>query len=274
MARKSKIGLDYFPHACHHDDNLEYIIAEHKEKGYYVYFRLLEEIYSKNGYYCNWDKKNIALFSSKKNIDKESLSTIINDLLDENLFNKKIFKKYSVLTSLGIQERYFEAIERRKSVKIINEYILIDNANINHLNVELININEDKSTQIKVKESKVNKIKVNPKDVYDYYLELDLMNHKSYTKTMGDAIDFFIKRTGSDLETCKRCLKRHERAVINTKGDEYPITKRGFTEFFSQKVYGSKELIAEQYLDGGKYENVQPKKKETSEDSYYTYRKL
>ena len=155
MARKGKIGLDYFPHDTDFDNELEYLIAIHKETGYYVYFRLLERLYSVYGYYYPADKKSLALLSGKINVDINKITDVINDCLSEHLFDKSLHKKYQILTSRGIQKRYFEAINRRNEVQIITEYILIDNEYINKLNVNIIQLNVDKSTQSKVKESKV-----------------------------------------------------------------------------------------------------------------------
>jgi len=155
MARKGKIGLDYFSHDTEFDNELEYIIAVHRELGYYVYFRLLERLYKFYGYYYPADKKSLALLGSKINVDIESLNVIINDCLGEHLFDKCIHKKYEILTSTGIQKRFFEAIKRRNEVEIIKEYILLNNVDIKSYNVNINWLNVDISTQSKVKDSKV-----------------------------------------------------------------------------------------------------------------------
>lgn len=156
MARSIKIGLDYFPHDTEFDNELEYIIAVHKETGYYVYFRLLERLYKVFGYYYPADKKSIALLSNKINVSINQINAIINDCLSEQLFNKKLHKEYEILTSRGIQKRFFDAIGRRKECEIINEYILLENEYINSLNVTINMINVNKSTQSKVEKSKIN----------------------------------------------------------------------------------------------------------------------
>lgn len=185
MARKVKIGLDYFPHACSLDDELEYIIAVHKELGYYVYFRLLERIYKNLGYYINWDKKNIALFSNSINVDINKINDIINDCLSEHLFDKSLHKEHNIITSKGIQERYFEAIERRKEAEIIKDYILLKDVYINSLNVNINWLNVDKSTQSKVKESKEEKIKVID-EIYLSYPSKCPVNNSSTGKSKKD----------------------------------------------------------------------------------------
>lgn len=199
MARKIKIGLDYFPHSCDLDDDLLYIIALHKEIGYYVYFRLLEHIYFKNGYFCYWDKKHVALFSSKINVDINKVNDIINDLISEQLFDKLHHKKYNILTSKGIQVRYFEAIDRRKEADIIKDYILIDNDYINKSNVNIKWLNVNKSTQSKVEKSKEDK------SIVIYSFE-DFWN--VYPNKIGkkDCEDKFSKLSNKELEKIKNTI--------------------------------------------------------------------
>ena len=102
--------------------------------------------------------------------------------------------------------------------------------------------------------------KNNYKKIFDYYQTLNLIKHKNYTKTMSEAIRLFIKNTKSTEEECMEALKKHSSVVENSKKEEYPIKARTFSEFFGQKVFGGKELIGEQYINGGKYFNYTPKK--------------
>ena len=150
MARKGKIGLDYFSHDTEFDNELEYILAVHKETGYYVYFRLLERLYKIYGYYYPADKKSIALLASKINVDIERLNVIINDCIEENLFNKEKYEVYSILTSVGIQRRFLDAVIRRKEILICEDYMLLDAVDIMSYNDNIIMENADKSTQSKV----------------------------------------------------------------------------------------------------------------------------
>ncbi len=159
MARKIKKGLNYFPHDCEFDDELNYIISKHKSEGYHVFFSLLEKIYFNEGYFMNASEKNIFLLSSKINVNINSINDIINDCLCEHLFDKSYHHDYKILTSKGIQARYFEAIKRRKEVEIINDYILIDYVDILGDNVNINSLNVDISTQSKVKKSRVKKSK-------------------------------------------------------------------------------------------------------------------
>ena len=107
----------------------------------------------------------------------------------------------------------------------------------------------------KAKESTVNNTRVQYKDIYDYYISLGLINHRSYTTAMREAIKSAMENNNYTLEYCKTLLDRHKQVVEATKNSEYPVRPRGLAEFFGQKVNGAKHLICSEYEEGGiKYE--------------------
>ncbi|MDI3548159.1 MAG: hypothetical protein PWR10_1811 [Halanaerobiales bacterium] len=182
MARPTKEGLDYFPLDVDidRDDDVYYIEAKHGLIGFAVLIRLYMRIYD-NGYYCKWTEKEQMIFSRQVNVDKNTLSEIVNDCIEVGLLDADVYKKYSVLTSKGIQKRFLEAVNRRKEVHMIREYILVDINDYSNLVIESINsgsnevnvnnnhqpegINDDimsaETPQSKVKKSKVKKSRVN-----------------------------------------------------------------------------------------------------------------
>jgi DnaD/phage-associated family protein len=159
MARPFKEGLDYFPLDVDidQDDKVALIEASHGLVGFGVIIKLLMRIYS-NSYFYEWGEKEQLLFSKRVNVDINTVNVIVNDCLKWGLFSKELFDSYRILTSKGIQMRYLEACGRRKKVKIIKEYLLLDANDINsYKNVVIVNINsnnDDISAQSKVKESK------------------------------------------------------------------------------------------------------------------------
>ncbi|GKV54266.1 DNA damage-inducible protein DnaD [Sporosarcina sp. NCCP-2222] len=164
MARPQKLGLDYFPLDVDidQDDKIQLVEALHGTTGFAVVIKLLMRIY-KEGYYYDWTEMEQLLFARRVNVDINLLNDIVNDCIKYGLFDEKLFEKYKILTSNGIQERYFEASKRRKNITLVNQYMLINdskivNANINRVNVdingEVVDGNDAESTQNKVKESK------------------------------------------------------------------------------------------------------------------------
>ena len=76
------------------------------------------------------------------------------------IFDKNMFEKYSILTSKGIQERYFKAVDRRKQVFVKSQYLLVDcahfskNVCILKENVDIFSKNADIFEQRKGEERK------------------------------------------------------------------------------------------------------------------------
>ena len=80
-------------------------------------------------------------------------------MLEVDFFRKEQAEKNKVLTSIGIQERYRKATERRIYVNI-NDSLCIQKPRSS-------GDNDDRSTQSKVKESKVKESKVEDRDARD-----------------------------------------------------------------------------------------------------------
>lgn len=156
-------GLDYFPLDLnfYNDDKVALIEAEFGIKGSTFIIKLLFKIY-REGYYCSWDDDICMLFARQLGAEYtiELVCDLIKALIKRNFFDRTLYEKYKILTSKGIQRRYFEAVSRRKRVDIVEDFILVDTSlykNLVCINDEFVNIfpkNVDISKQSKVKERK------------------------------------------------------------------------------------------------------------------------
>ena len=155
-------GINYFPLDVHLDDAFELIEAEFGLTGFAIIVKLYQKIYSL-GYYCEWTKDVALLFSKKEGCS--AVSEIVSAAIRRGIFDKKLYEKYQILTSAGIQKRYFEIVSRRKKVDVKTEYLLIDvthfskNVNILGKNVNIFDENVNIFQQRKEKERKGKKIK-------------------------------------------------------------------------------------------------------------------
>ncbi|GAG26112.1 unnamed protein product, partial [marine sediment metagenome] len=107
-------------------------------QGFGVLVKLYQKIYA-NNYYIIFDKKALLVFSNRINVDKNSINVIINSCMEWGIFDKKLYKKFEILTSKGIQKRFFEIVKRRKVVEFCDEFLLIKldiNAYKNLINVD------------------------------------------------------------------------------------------------------------------------------------------
>lgn len=156
-------GLDYFPLDLnfYNDDKVALIEAEFGIKGSTFIIKLLFKIY-REGYYCSWDDDICMLFA--RQLGAEYTIELVRDLikasLKRNFFDRNLYEKYKILTSKGIQRRYFEAVSRRKRVDVVEDFILVDISpykNLVCINDEIVNIfpeNVDIPKQSKAKERK------------------------------------------------------------------------------------------------------------------------
>ena len=131
MGRNPKVGLDYFRLECHLDRKFKLIEADFGLKGFAVVVKLYQQIYGEQGYYCEWDEDVALLFASDEvKLGCNVVSEIVNAAIKRGLFDKDMFEKYHILTSHGIQKWYFESISRRERVEVIQEYLLIPDAEL------------------------------------------------------------------------------------------------------------------------------------------------
>lgn len=173
MARPLKEGLEYFPLDCDidQDDKMIIIEAQHGLIGFGIAIKLLMKIYN-NSYFYEWTEREQILFSKRVNVDINTLTNVINDLIKWGFFDKELFINEKILTSSGVQKRYLEATLRRKKVKMLKKYLLLDDETVNsYKNLVIVDINPssdevngDNSTQSKVKESKVKESKGKEKE--------------------------------------------------------------------------------------------------------------
>ena len=252
MARKNKVGIDYFSHDVDmaNDQKIKVLKAKHGMVGYAIYIRLLEEIYRDNGYYLERDEDFDILFANDNNIDFDVYKNAVNVCINKGLFNKNLHDDYNVLTSKRIQENYLEATKRRQRVDIAEEYLLVQPSDIlgdySKVNVNIYSINVDKSTQSKEKvkrkeiESKEKEeLSVSPKAVNDFFEK----TWKMYPVKKGKGqISKSTKRRAYDLgEEFIRCIERY---IEDTKKSQ-TYRKHGSTFWNSGYV----DYLDENYKD-------------------------
>ena len=159
----AKSGIDYFPLDVNLNAKFELIEAEFGLTGFGVVVHLLQEIYGKAGYYIEWTEEVALLFARKVGLGGSVVSEIVEAAIRRGMFDKEKYDKYRVLTSKGIQERYFEAVSRRKTLEVDYNILLVDvaqilpNVDIRAKNVNILSENADISKQSRVEESRVEK---------------------------------------------------------------------------------------------------------------------
>lgn len=161
MARPRKDGLDYYPMDVNFlgDIKVKKVIRSHGIQAVAVILHLLGTVYRDNGYYVTYDDDLLFITADELNLEENYVKEVVVKLLEVDFFNKEQAEKNKVLTSIGIQERYRKATERRISVNIKDSLCIQKPCS----KVD----NDYRSTQSKGKESKGKESKVKESSTSD-----------------------------------------------------------------------------------------------------------
>ncbi len=185
MARPTKQGIDYFPADTVFDDDMQLFVANVGAEGLGIIITIWQMIYSGHGYFIENDDKlplkvKLRCFSSP-----EIVVSVVKNAIDSGIFSSVMAQK-GVLTSRGIQRRFFTAARKKKEVIIARKYMLIsvnsyqnliDSAGNRVLNVRNATKEKEKEKEkedVKEKEGKKTKPKFTPptkKEVEQYFFE-------------------------------------------------------------------------------------------------------
>ena len=246
MARPFKKGVDYFPLDCVLDDKMRLIKAKFGLRGFAFVIILLQEIYGNEGYYYAIKENDFLLLINDSKIKQNLATDVIKYAADVGMFDKEKFLKYNILTSAGIQKRYFEIVKRRKEIELRGEYLCISYTqlrkivNTNRINVYNNEVNADNNEQTKV-------LIYNEEEIEAFASE-PAVNRKSF-------IEYFMQRVNatpsqvviSDIEAYENkmeyecfcaiidyCIDENKRnwsyirAVLNDKVNKCITTKKAF----------------------------------------------
>lgn len=112
---------------CHFDDDkFDFIEAQFGLKGFAIIVKLFQKIYGGLGYYCEWNDRVGALFA--KNFCSDAGAALVQEVvkaaINEKIFDRTMYEKYGILTSRGIQKRFYSVAKRREAVFDKPEYVL------------------------------------------------------------------------------------------------------------------------------------------------------
>ena len=122
--------IEYFPldTRVFYDMKFELLVAEFGLEAAAIAIKLLCEIYG-NCFYLDWNANRCTIFTlySGSTFSREQVQAIVDYLLEIDFFDKNMYEAYSILTSKGIQRRYFQITRRRKRNTMEHpEYLLVE----------------------------------------------------------------------------------------------------------------------------------------------------
>lgn len=283
MARPKKQGLDYFPLDVNVDNKLEILESEYGILGFGFIIRLFQKIYA-NGYYLEWNQYSAALLKKEIGVEKETINEIINFCLEINIFDKKLYNLFQILTSRGIQKRYFTVCKRRKEVEVIKKYLLVkpeeygvivvNNVNENGVNVDNNLINDSDNTQIEIEseiETESNKTKLNKTklDNLFIYMITGQKNEESFSSVDREAIIYILKRLEIYIQKIEQLEYLTEDRILEYKLQYWTIKEIHFSPY---KVYLNtltRDRFLLKFLQTQKYITIDNEEKLSEFVSYF-----
>ncbi len=218
MARPLSRGIEYYPLDVDfmNDIKIRKIIKSCGPNSIAIIILLLGNIYKDEGYFMKWDEDVCFLVADEVGAKEVYVKEVLKKCLQVDLFSSELFEKYKIITSKGIQKRFFEITKRRKRENLIDDYLLV-NVTETGVNVTETIVTEaetgvivSKSTQSKVKESKVKKSiegDINNKLISRLNSLLKIPVHSNFLTKINSNID--VEKLIDELSKSKWVCENH-----------------------------------------------------------------
>ena len=218
MARPLSRGIEYYPLDVDfmNDIKIRKIMKSCGPNSIAIIILLLGNIYGDEGYFMKWDEDVCFLVADAVGAKEVYIKEVLKKCLQVDLFSNELFEKFKIITSKGIQKRFFEITKRRRRENLINEYLLV-NVTETGVNVTETIVTEaetgvivSKSTQSKVKESKVKKSiegDINNKLISRLNSLLKIPVHSNFLTKINSNID--VEKLIDELSKSKWVCENH-----------------------------------------------------------------
>ena len=128
--RPPKRGIDYAGWSVDIFDNdtkIDKLLDAHGWCGFGIYFYLCQRAYGGEGYFYRWGYDDCASTSRKMGggIGSGTVRETVGYCLQIGLFDQELFDRWGILTSRGIQRRYWEVVKARDVRTVISDYWLL-----------------------------------------------------------------------------------------------------------------------------------------------------
>lgn len=246
MSRPLKTGIEYFMLDCSMDSKIKLIQARYGLPGFAIVIKLYQKIYGEYGYYCNWDEDETYIFmvdNGISNEDKELVDDVVSMCIEKDIFDKTLYERFGILTSNGIQKRFFIASARRKGLEIEENYVLCnasdipDNVVIKHISTRVnvdnnpsssgVNVDNNPSSPL-VNDYKSTQMKRNE-------MKRDDIDSSLHSESLSDRVTDYdgIKELWNELDGCGdikaiRSINGKRKDSVRARIKEYGVD--GFRE--------------------------------------------
>lgn len=131
MAGKPKAGLDYAGWSVNlfdGDTKIDKLLDAQGWIGFSIYFYLCQMAYKFDGYFYRWAYDDSASTARRMGggIGSGTVEETVRYCLQIGLFDQRLFDGWGILTSRGIQRRFYAAIQERRRKTVISDYWLLN----------------------------------------------------------------------------------------------------------------------------------------------------
>ena len=229
MSRNIKDGLLFFSVDTDLFQNrkVKVLKAYFGADGITIYLYILCSIYD-NGYFLGIDEDFKYIIGDELNIDREKSGKVLEFLIERDFFDKEIYTKYSVLTSVNIQKRYQNAVKERvkKKPRAVGKYWLLSksetvaNLIIPDHSQEESDCSQDNEGRIPIVPEKndTDNININNNSIINNNINIKKEKENNKEKSLGLVVDFYKKYLGDikqeETERISELLEHFEDKLI------------------------------------------------------------
>lgn len=269
MAGRPKQGIDYSGWSVDifdGDKKIDKLLDAKGWKGFGIYFFLCQRAYKTNGYFYEWGYDDCATTARKMGggINSGTVKETVDYCLQVDLFNKGLFDRWGVLTSRGIQRRFWSVLSERRNKTVYDEYWLLKpeeckglvkvslNSDLQPTNSDLQPANEYSQP---IKKSKVNNIYSNtfPPELSRSLELYFLVREQNYgpisdiqKQSLIDELKGIGANTGEMIAIVKKATSGGYKTFYPTKGkrsdrEKKTVSKTRFSNF-EERNYNMTDL--------------------------------
>lgn len=160
MARPERNTVDYFPFYCEEGNKMFYIEETYGNDGFASFIKILRELAKANHHYLDLSKQTTVMFlSAKCKVSKETLLSIISDLVELGKFDAVLWNENRVVWCQDFVDSIQDAYKKRNNKCITYEGLLVLLTSLGVLKQGFLPKNGTHNTQRKEKERKEKEIK-------------------------------------------------------------------------------------------------------------------
>lgn len=126
MARPERNNVDYFPFYCEDGNKMFYIEETYGNDGFATFIKLLRELAKTNHHYLDLSKPTTLMFlSAKCKVSKETLLSIIKDLVELNKFDAVLWSENNIIWCQDFIDSIQDAYSKRNNKCITYDGLLL-----------------------------------------------------------------------------------------------------------------------------------------------------